>query len=98
MCASNFTPNKEGLFYIFPFVPNMFHSNSQWVPIINPIFLMRGSHKMAIERVLVAIIWGKMKKGKKMGDGGGGEKHCGDQNVFSCHNHVGTNFSRHFMA
>jgi hypothetical protein len=33
--TSNFTPNQERLFSIFPFVPNMFHSSSQWVPIGN---------------------------------------------------------------
>jgi hypothetical protein len=26
------------LFFIFPFVPDMFHLSSQWVPINNPIF------------------------------------------------------------
>jgi hypothetical protein len=38
---SNFAPNKQGLFSIFPFVPNMFHSSSQWVPISYPIFLWK---------------------------------------------------------
>ncbi len=39
--ASNFIPNKEKLFPIFSFVPNMFHSNSQWIPINIP-FLNEG--------------------------------------------------------
>jgi hypothetical protein len=39
--ASNFTPNKEGLFFIFPFVPNMFYSSCQQVPINNFIFLWK---------------------------------------------------------
>jgi len=41
--SSNFAPNKEELFFIFPFVSNMFHSSCQWVPIGNPIILW-GDH------------------------------------------------------
>ncbi len=37
--VSNFAPNKEGLCSIFPFIPNVFHSSSQWVPMNNPSFL-----------------------------------------------------------
>jgi hypothetical protein len=36
--ASNFAPNNEQFFSSFPFVHNMFHSSSQWVPISSPIF------------------------------------------------------------
>jgi hypothetical protein len=69
--ASNFIPNKEGLFYIFPFVLNMFHSSSQWVPINIKKIIMRGSHKMVTKRVLVTIRGGGTKKGKKKRGGGG---------------------------
>jgi hypothetical protein len=45
---------------------------------------MKGSHKMAIERVLVAIKGRKMKKGKNVGVGAG-ETHCGNQKIFYHH-------------
>jgi hypothetical protein len=35
----DFAPNKEGLLSNFPFVPNMFLSSSQYVPINTPSFL-----------------------------------------------------------
>jgi hypothetical protein len=44
---------------------------------------MKGSHKMAIEKVSIAIKGGKQKREKK--GGGGGERHCGNQKVFGCH-------------
>ncbi len=40
--ASNFTINKKRLFFIFPFIPNMFHASSQRVPISNPPFFYEG--------------------------------------------------------
>jgi hypothetical protein len=58
---------------IFPFVPNMFHSSSQWVLINNPIFKMRRSHKMATDMVSIAIKGGRVKKGKKTRGAGKGK-------------------------
>jgi hypothetical protein len=46
---------------------------------------MKGSHKMVTKSISVAIKGGKMKKGKKQRGLGGGERHCGDEKVFSCH-------------
>jgi hypothetical protein len=44
---------------------------------------------MVIERILVTIRRGEMKKRKKRGVGGG-ERHYGNQNVFDHHNCVAT--------
>jgi hypothetical protein len=54
------------------------------------IFLMKGSHKMATKRILVTIKGGKVKKGKNNGGWGGGERHCGDQNLFGHHTSMAT--------
>lgn len=63
--VSNFAPNKEGSCSIFPFFPNIFHLNSQWVPISNLSFFMKGSHNMVTKRVLVTIKGGKWRRDKK---------------------------------
>jgi len=49
---------------------------------------MRGSHKMATERVSVAIKGGKQrreKNGVRGGGDGGGEKYCGGQKPLGRH-------------
>jgi len=56
---------------IFPFVRNMFHSNSKWVPMSNPIFLWRDHTRLVIKRVSIAIKGKESKERKK--NGGWGE-------------------------
>jgi hypothetical protein len=66
--ASNFAPNKKRLFFIFPFVPNMFHSSSQWVPLITPFFYERFTQDSD-------------QKGFNHHFGGGGGSEEGEENV-----------------
>ncbi len=54
---------------IFQFVHNMFHSNSQWVPINNPIFLWGDHTRWVIKRVLVSIRGRENEERKQFGGG-----------------------------
>ncbi len=81
--ASNFIPNKEGLFYMFCLFPTCSIQVHNGFPLITPFF-MRGSHKMVTKRILMARSRGGTKKGNKW-KVGRSEKHCGNRKVFSRH-------------
>ncbi len=72
---------------IFPFVPNMFHSSSQWVPISNPIFWWGDCTRWQLKGFQSPKRGRRWKRGKKT-RGGGRERHCGNWKAFGCHTNV----------
>ncbi len=82
--ASNFTPNKEGLFSIFHLFATCSIQVPNGFPSVTPFFNERITQEGEWKRFQLPL-GGGSEEGKTNGGMGGGERHCGDWKVFSHH-------------